>query len=154
MTLTSSRFWRGAWYGLLGTIAMTVVMLLFQAAGVIPEPVYLSVLARILSRTHEITTPALIAAVPFHLIYGSLWGGLATITSLEMNWWKGLVLGFGMWLIMLVFVVPFTVGYGFELVYKPSIWVSTLLMHLVYGFIVGGLAGRHEPLEAHATSLG
>jgi len=153
MTLTSSRFWRGAWYGLLGTIAMTIVMFIFQAAKLIPEPVYLTVIARIISPSHELSTGGMMAALPFHLLYGSLWGGLATITSLEMNWWKGLVLGFGMWLIMLAFVVPFTADYGFALVYNPAIWVSTLLMHLVYGLTVGGLAGRHEPLEAHATSL-
>lgn len=157
MTLTSSRFWRGCWYGLLATIAMTVVMLALYAVGVLPEPIYLAQIARMLAiplGDREVTMSAEVLSVPLHLAYGAFWGGLAALTTPQLTWWKGLFVGLGLWLIMMIFVLPFTGETAFEGVYDPAIWVSTLVMHFVYGATLGGLAGRHEPLEAHATSLG
>ena len=70
MTLTSSRFWRGCWYGLLATIAMTVVMLALYAFGVFPQPIYLAQIARMLEVPfggREVSVAAEIFAVPLHL---------------------------------------------------------------------------------------
>ncbi|MDX2092122.1 MAG: DUF6789 family protein [Kofleriaceae bacterium] len=158
MTLTSSRFWRGAMYGVIGTIAMSVVMTLLHVTNVLPATIYISAITRMfaiaLGERGELPAAALALAVPFYLAYGAIWAGLAAITTPQMTWWKGAVLGVGLWIIQMMFVVPFSAENSWAPVYSAKIWVGTLLMHLAYGITTGALMEKHEPLEAHATSLG
>lgn len=157
MTLTSSRFWRGAWYGVIATAAMLIATVVVTALGLLPGAIYTSTIGRILAvavgERGEMTPGIIAAAVPLCLVYGGLWGGLAAITSLQLTWWKGLVLGGGLWLVMMIFLVPYVANQSFAAVHSPRIWFSTLLVHAVYGYTFGALAERHEPLEAHATRL-
>jgi hypothetical protein len=157
MTLTSSRFWRGAWYGVIGTVAMLAVMVALDFVGVLPAPIYVDTIGRIfaigIGGRSDVPAGVLVLAVPFVLAYGGLWGGLAAITSLRLTWWKGLVLAGGLWLVMMIFLVPYVAEQSFAAVHSPGIWIGTLLMHAAYGLTFGALAERHEPLEAHATSL-
>ena len=157
MTLTSSRFWRGAWYGVIGTVAMLVLMVVLDGVGLLPAPVYIDTIGQLLAfafgEAGDVTPGVIAVALPLCLVYGGLWGGLAAITSLQLTWWKGLVLGGGLWLVMMIFLVPYVATQSFAAVHSPRIWVGTLLMHAAYGFTFGALAERHEPLEAHATSL-
>ena len=62
----------------------------------------------------------------------------------RVTWWKGLVVGFGLWVIMMVFYLPIG-GDVFRLATSRAVWMSSLLGHLIYGVSVGLLAGRHQP---------
>lgn len=60
----------------------------------------------------------------------------------RVTWKAGLALGVGLWLLMQVAVLPF-VGWGlFGASVTPAIAGATLLLHLVYGGVLGSLVDR------------
>lgn len=157
MTQTSSRFWRGAMYGVIGTIAMGIVMILLHVTGVLPASVYTTAITRMfaiaLGQRGELPPAAVGLAGVFYLVYGGLFAGLAAITTHHMTWWKGAVLGIGLWILLMMFMLPFKAVTSFGEVSSPRLWFGTLVMHLVYGITAGALMEKHEPLEAHATRV-
>ena len=72
-----------------------------------------------------------------HLLYGGIFGAaLATVTS-PVTVKKGIGLGIGLWVVMEVIVLPF-LGWGlFGTAITPAIAVATLILHLIYGTILG-----------------
>ena len=78
-----------------------------------------------------------VLGVGAHLLYGGTFGAvLATITR-PVTIKKGVGLGIGLWVIMEVVVLPF-LGWGFfGTAITPAIAVATLILHLVYGTILG-----------------
>lgn len=156
MTTRSSRFWTGAAYGLIATVVMSFVMALLYLVGasVMPEPIPLAQLARIVAATfkqHEISAPIVIAAIPIHLAYGAFWAGFLTASTRRVTWWKGLLLGMGLWAIMMVFFLPMSGPATFHIATSGRVWVVTLLLHAIYGVTFGALVSRHEPRMVHAN---
>jgi uncharacterized membrane protein YagU involved in acid resistance len=81
---------------------------------------------------------------PSHFAYGGFWGAVLAALSRPVSLWKGIGLGFILWLIMQLAVLPF-LGWGsFGLAITPQIAVATLLLHLVYGATLGLLMDRQQ----------
>ena len=78
-----------------------------------------------------------VLGVSAHLLYGGIFGAvLATITR-PVTIKKGVGLGIGLWVIMEVVVLPF-LGWGlFGTAITPAIAIATLILHLVYGTLLG-----------------
>lgn len=77
-----------------------------------------------------------------HLGYGAFWGGVLAALTRRITIVRGLALGVALWLIMQVVVLPF-LGWGlFGAAQKPKIALATLVLHLMYGGVLGALAGR------------
>jgi hypothetical protein len=134
-----TRFAHGFGWGVIATVAMSVVMFLGMATGMspMPEPIPVAILATILG---EIPRPLLFAtSMIAHLTYGGLWAGIfATIVS-PVTVRKGIGLGVGLWFLMQTFVLPF-LGWGpFGIDRDPAIPIATLILHLVYGVMFGWL---------------
>ena len=147
MTTSSKRFWIGAANGVVATLVMSIAMALVYVIGLMPEPIPLAQLSRITAAVlHQrlVTTGILIVAIPIHLAYGGLWAGLATASTRHVTWWKGLVLGLGLWAIMMVFFLPMSGTQTFALASHAGTWISTLLVHVVYGVTYGVLTERLE----------
>ncbi len=147
------RLWLGAWYGVIATAAMGVVMALVWVLGrnTLPEPVPLGLVSRVLARiTHheQVTWPFVVAAVPVFFAYGALWGALLGVATLRITWWVGAALGLGLWLILMIFWLPLGGAQTFALATNPWMWGSTLVLHLIYGGTLGALVGRHPISEA------
>lgn len=129
---------RGLIFGLIATAAMTILMLIGKVTGMspIPEPIPIAIMKHILG---DIAKPILmISGMMSHLIYGSIAG--AVFYSLIKNrgtiYWS---MGFGilLWLMMQLIVLPF-LGWGvFGSSVTPKIAMATLVLHLVYGVILG-----------------
>lgn len=141
--MNGKRFARGFGWGVVATIAMSLLMILGLVTGMspIPQPIPAAIVAEITGG--GLPRPALmgIAAI-LHLAYGGFWGGVLTSVSGRVTIWQGLGLGVFLWLIMQLVVLPF-VGWGvFGASETPRIAVATLVLHLVYGAVLGGLADR------------
>jgi len=150
MRPANERFWIGAAWGLAATAIMSVVMVLIWATGTttMQEPIPLSLAARVVGRVmhlRNITAGVVVIATIIHFAYGALWSGLLAASTPRVTWWKGMVVGLGLWVIMLVFFLPLAGGEVFQVATSGLAWLWSLLVHLVYGVSVGLLAGRHEP---------
>jgi hypothetical protein len=149
MTVGSKRFWIGAGFGIIATLVMSVLMVILyvSGAGAMAEPMPLAQLARIFAAllgTRDTSAIALVLAIPVHLAYGGLWAGLATASTRQVTWWKGMALGLGLWAIFMVFFLPMSGQVTFAVATRGTVWLSTLVLHLVYGLTFGLLAQRSE----------
>jgi hypothetical protein len=149
MTIGSKRFWIGAGFGIIATLVMSVLMVLIYVMGLsaMAEPIPLAQLARIIAAglgLKDTSVLALVLAIPIHLAYGALWAGLVTSSTRQVTWWKGMALGLGLWAILIVFFLPMSGQATFAVATRSSVWITTLVLHLVYGLTFGVLAQRSE----------
>jgi uncharacterized membrane protein YagU involved in acid resistance len=137
------RFWKGALWGAVATLAMSILMIIGLATGVapMPKPIPAAIVGQLTGG--GLPKPVLMAtAALLHLGYGAFWGGLLVAAVGRVTVWLGLALGVGLWLLMQVVVLPF-LGWGaFGAGVTPKIALATLVLHLVYGGTLGVLAGR------------
>jgi hypothetical protein len=149
MKTLTRQFWLGAIDGALATLAMGVGMALIWLLGrnVMPEPIPLALVARLVARTlhmTEVTSAAVLLAVPIFFAYGALWGGLVATSTRRVTWSLGAALGLGLWLVMVIFWLPIAGRWTFQVASSPLMWISTLVLHLVYGLTLVPLIERHH----------
>lgn len=133
----------GLGWGVVATVAMSVLMVLGVATGLspMPSPVPAAIMSTIFGGS--LPQPLLVfLAAGSHLAFGGFGGAaLASLTS-RVTIWKALGLGIVLWLFMEIAVLPF-LGWGpFGLAITPRIAVATLVLHLVYGLTLGLLMDR------------
>lgn len=137
------RFWSGAGWGVVATIAMSALMIAGVLTGMapMPKPIPAAIVGKLTGG--GLPEPATMAlAVILHLGYGGFWGGAFAAVTRRVTIWRGIALGVFLWLIMQVFVLPF-LGWGlFGTDQTPKIAVATLVLHLVYGATFGWLMSR------------
>lgn len=79
----------------------------------------------------------MVLAAGSHLGYGGLWGAVLARIVPRVTIWKGLALGAALWLLMQIVVLPF-LGWGlFGTAVTPALAVATLVLHLIYGTVLG-----------------
>lgn len=142
--VTQHRLREGFGYGVVATIAMSVLMLLAVVSEMspMPQPIPKAVVAQLFGS--GIPKPMLMAlAVGLHLGYGGLFGAILARVARPVTIGKGLALGVGLWVLMQVTFLPF-LGWGlFGTAITPKIAVATLVLHLVYGGVLGWALDRN-----------
>lgn len=117
---------------------MSVLMLIGMGSGVapMPEPIPRAIVTVIFGS--GLPQPAAVGlALIFHLGYGGVWGTVLARAVPPTTVAKGLGLGVLLWVLMQVVVLP-AIGWGFfGTGITPAIAVATLVLHLIYGFVVG-----------------
>ena len=129
---------RGLLWGLGATVVMTIFMFAGMKTGVspIPEPIPIALTKLLFGK---ISQPGLmIIGLLLHFLYGSVNGVLAAAIFRSGNtFWHGLGWGFLLWIIMQLIVLP-VLGWGiFGTAVTFKIAVATLVLHLVYGSVLG-----------------
>lgn len=134
----TGRLWRGFGWGVAATVAMSVLMIVGMASGAAPMPKPIP--AALVGAIFGAGLPGplmMILAVASHLAYGGFWGAVLAWWTPRATVWKGLGLGVLLWLLMQVAVLPF-LGWGlFGSAVTPAIAVATLVLHLIYGGVLG-----------------
>jgi hypothetical protein len=128
---------RGLVAGLAATIALSLVIVLKQALGVLPQLSTISVLAQMLGYQ------SLAVGWALHFFVGViLWGPLyAWIDpkSSYPHWFNGIIFATCVWLGVMLIIMP-AVGagvFGLELgLVTPT---ATLILHWIYGAVLGGV---------------
>lgn len=128
----------GISFGLVATFFMTLIMLTGMASGQspIPQPIPAAIAKTIMG---PLPKPVLmVSGMIAHFAYGALAGLLFfTICKNGHEIWKGLGWGFLLWLIMQVIFLPL-IGWGlFAGEVNIKVIPATLILHLVYGGILG-----------------
>ncbi len=143
--MITKRFWSGFGWGVMATVGMSIPMIIGTASGVapMPEPIPKAIVTAVLGK--ELPIPLIIFfAAGSHLAYGGIWAALLIQVTDRVTIWKGLGLGVFLWLLMQVVVLPF-IGWGlFGAAITPKIAAATLLLHLIYGALVGWLVDRRR----------
>lgn len=149
----STRAKSGFSFGVLATLAMTLIMLVGMISGMspIPEPIPLAIAKTIFG---TLPTPLLmILGMAAHFVYGGIAGTiLFKIAEGYQQFWPGIAWSVVLWLIMHLVVLPL-IGWGFfALEIDPKVIPATLLLHLIYGAILGwGLQKSPSIRESNST---
>lgn len=123
---------------------MSIPMVIAMKTGIapMPAPIPLEIAKTILG---DVAKPLLMAvAILSHFGYGAFWAALAAKVRWPFGIKEGLGLGVGLWALMQIAVLPL-IGWGvlgLEITgFPPKIALATLVLHLIYGLVVGsGLA--------------
>jgi hypothetical protein len=133
----------GIGWGIVATISMSTFHLLAKWLGLFPTwpPTPAAVVKRIFGSgmSHPLL---LVLTIVFHLAYGGFWGGALWTLTRRVTVWKGIGLGFFLWLIMQLAVFPY-LGWGvFASGLNSNIAAAALAEHLVFGAVLGLLGMR------------
>lgn len=141
--MDKTRLLTGFGWGVVATIAMSVVMIVGTITGMapMPAPIPAAIVTRIFGP--DLPQPLImLLAIVSHLGYGAVWGALLAAFVRPVTVGKGVGLGVFLWLIMQIAVLPF-LGWGaFGMAITPMIAVATLVLHLIYGVTLGWLVDR------------
>ena len=143
--MDTRRLMTGFGWGVVATIVMSLLMLLGLITGIspMPKPIPVAIMGKLLGPGTPMPL-ILLLAILAHLLYGGIWGAILTGVTRPVTLWKGLGLGIVLWLIMQIVVLPL-LGWGFfGSAITPKIAIATLVLHLVYGAMLGWLADRRE----------
>ena len=112
-----------------------MVVGLVTGAAPMPRPIPEAIVSLVID---DVATPIrMLAAVSAHLLYGGVFGALLAGTVQQVSVWKGLALGVALWVVMGVVPLPL-IGWGmFGTAITPKIAVATLVLHLIYGGVLG-----------------
>ena len=138
-----ARFGAGLGWGIVATIAMSVLMILAFVTGVspMPAPIPAALVGRVFGSGLPQPVHVVLAAAS-HLVYGGVAGGILALLTRRVTVLRGLAWGVLLWAVMGVAWLPF-LGWGlFGVAAAPPIAVATLVLHLVYGATLGGLLDR------------
>jgi hypothetical protein len=146
-----SRVAAGAGWGVLATVAMSVVMVVGVATDVapMPEPIPAALVTRTLGTLPQ---PAvLVLAVATHLSYGAAAGAVLAGLLRRVTVWHALAYAAVLWAVMGLAWLPY-LGWGlFGTAVAPTVAAATLVLHVTYGLVLGLLLDRNA---GHAGSLG
>jgi hypothetical protein len=144
------RVLRGAIWGLAAAIAMGAFMLIGSAAGgsSAQRPFPALIVSQALG--HRGGAGVGLLAVVAHLAYGALAGMAFAYFSRPMTLAKGIGYGIFLWFAMMVTFVPWLGWYDFGLRRGPGFQLYALVLHLIYGAVLGQLGARDEREHAAA----
>jgi hypothetical protein len=138
---------RGLGAGLAATVVLSLLMVMKQAMGLMPQLNPVAMLTQMLG-AH---TPA--AGWIAHFVIGAvIWGAVFSWLDSKLpyaHWVSGILFATGAWLMMMIIVMPMA-GMGlFGLQLGVTAPIATLVMHWIYGAILGGVYGAGKA-PAHA----
>jgi hypothetical protein len=136
-------------WGLVATVTMTAFLLVVwrvwpnHVAQPLPLAITIGIVAKVF-HTGPLALGTVLVGMLMQLIYGAIWGGLFETGTERVTPGKGIWLGLGLWLLMMVFYLPMAGIAVFNMATSAGIWISSLLGHIVYGATLGALLARDQ----------
>jgi hypothetical protein len=146
--MTAGNWMKGMVAGFVATVALSALMVMKATMGVMPELNPIRMIAEMLGAP-------LAVGWAMHFVIGTvLWGTLfAWLNGAlpgESHWLKGIVFAAGAWLVMMVVMMPMA-GAGFFGSHLGIMApVMTLMLHVVFGFVLGAIYALERPQPTHA----
>lgn len=129
---------KGIAAGFVATLVLSVLMLLKAAVGVAPD-------LNVIVMLDRITGTGAFGGWVIHFFIGTLvWGVLFALLDpilVGAQWFRGMLFATGAWLLMMVFVMPIAGAGYFGAAHGPVAAVATLVLHLIYGAVLGAVFG-------------
>ena len=141
MSINGSTILKGMIAGLVGTIVLTLLMMMKKTMGVMPELDPVHMLSEMAAQKMGMA-PNIIIGWVMHFMIGSVaWGGAFAIFnnilpgSTQIS--KGISLGIVAWLMMMVGPMPMSGAGLFGLNMGMMAPVMTFMLHIVFGVVMG-----------------
>lgn len=134
-------------WGVVATLAMTALMAATVVAGVspLPKPIPAALVGQTFGPLPQVAVLSL--ALVGHLIYGGLAAAVLAGLTRRIDVKTGLLWGGALWVVTGAAWLPY-LGWGpFGLQHTPAIAVATLVLHLVYGAVLGWSTDRHRATD-------
>lgn len=142
---------KGVLAGFIATVVLSAVMLLKGMMGMMPE---MNAIKMLTAMAHGfMNTPAVpIVGWLLHFVIGSVvWGMLFAVLIRHIpgrsSTVKGLVFGTAAWLLMMIMVMPLAGAGLFGLQLGMGAPVATLVLHWVFGAVLGAVYGGFVPVR-------
>lgn len=136
---------RGMLASFAGTIVLSAIMVMKQVAGIVPQMNPIADLAGIAHRLIGLPAAPLIGWVLHFGVGIVVWGTLFAVLYPKLpgsNLLKGILFGIGAWVLMMGIFQPMA-GQGlFGLNGGMIVPVMTLMLHLIYGAVLGLVFGK------------
>ena len=130
---------RGLGAGLAATMVLSLVIILKQALGLLPQLSTISVLAQMLGY-HSLAVGWLVHFIVGVVLWGPLYAWIDP-KSTYPHWFIGMMFATCLWLGVMLIIMP-AVGaglFGLELgIVTPT---ATLVLHWIYGVVLGAVFG-------------
>ena len=133
---------RGLIAGLAATVVLSIVIVLKQALGVLPQLSTISVLAQMVGY-QSLTVGWGVHFFVGVVLWGPLYAWIDTKSSFP-HWFNGMMFASCMWLAVMLVIMPLlgTGLFGIELgLLTPT---ATLMLHWIYGAVLGSVFGSSE----------
>ncbi len=141
--MTSSNWLKGMVAGFAATVVLSALMLVKAMMGVMPELNPVKMISDMLG-----ATPAIGWVMHFMIgtvLWGTLFTGLSQRLPFEGRLLNGILFAIGAWLVMMIVMMPM-VGAGFFGSHLGMMApVMTLMLHVVYGLVLGGIYALERP---------
>jgi Family of unknown function (DUF6789) len=146
--MNASNVWKGMVAGFVATVVLSLLMIMKSMMGVMPDLNVIAMLAKMM----RAASPA--AGWVAHFVIGTvILGGLFAWFDAHLpggsHWLKGVVFAVGAWLMMMIVIMPVagTGLFGANLgIMAPAM---TLVLHIIFGAVLGGVYGAERPEAAH-----
>ena len=126
--------------GLIATVVMSAMLLAKNMMGIMPELDIITMLTGMMKMGDAVSWVA-------HVVYGTvILGGLYAYLEPSIpggsHWVKGSVFGVGVWLVMMIVILPMAGAGLFGLSIGFMAPVMTLVVHVIFGAVLGGTFGE------------
>lgn len=138
---------RGMIAGFAATVALSGLMLVKSAMGLMPELDVIAMLSGMMG------TGAVGGWLAHFMIGSVVWGGIFALIAPSLpgssHLIKGVSFGVGAWLLMMVAVMPMAGSGPFGLGLGMAAPIMTLMLHAIFGAVLGGVYGalQHQGHE-------
>jgi hypothetical protein len=142
--MTAKNWLKGLVAGFIATVVLSALMLLKQRMGMVPQLNPIEMLTKMAGGS-----PPDVGWVPHFLIGTVVWGSLFPIFDARVpagsHWLNGILFGIGVWILMMVLVMPMAGAGLFGMALGIMVPIATLVLHLIYGAVLGGTYGLEHP---------
>ena len=142
--MTQKNILKGMVAGFVATVVLSALMMMKTMMGVMPELDVIAMLTKIIGASSNA-----IGWIAHFMIGAVVWGGLFAWLGPNLpgrrHWTKGIVLGIGAWLLMMVAVMPMADAGFFGIKFGIMAPVMTLVLHVIFGAVLGGIYGLEHP---------
>jgi uncharacterized membrane protein YagU involved in acid resistance len=153
--MTAKNWLKGMVAGFIATVVLSALMLMKQGMGLLPQLNPIEDIVHVADLLTGMTLPLpfgwighfVLGTVAWGIIYAALHASLPGAPVV-----KGLIFGALAWLAMMIIFEPLAGDGLFALSLGPQATVATLVLHLIYGAVLGEVYGLLATKQSSAAS--
>ena len=149
--MSGSNLLKGMVAGFVATVVLSGLMVMKSMMGLMPGLDVAAMLSKMMGSS--LTMGWVAHFVIGTVVWGALFVWLAPYLPGGSYWLKGVVFGIGAWLMMMVAAMPMAGAGLFGMSFGIMAPVMTLVFHIIFGAVLGGVYSAERPESASHPQL-